>query len=39
MKRMHIHVAVEDLNDSIQFYRAIFGNTKDAGSANDTRPS
>ena len=26
MKRMHIHVAVEDLNDSIRFYRAMFGN-------------
>jgi hypothetical protein len=26
MKRMHIHVAVEDLNDSIQFYSAMFGN-------------
>lgn len=28
MKRMHIHVAVEDLNDSIRFYRAMFGNTE-----------
>ncbi|MGV7242423.1 ArsI/CadI family heavy metal resistance metalloenzyme [Caballeronia sordidicola] len=26
MKRMHIHVAVEDLSDSIQFYSAMFGN-------------
>jgi catechol 2,3-dioxygenase-like lactoylglutathione lyase family enzyme len=26
MKRMHIHVAVEDLNDSVRFYRAMFGN-------------
>jgi hypothetical protein len=26
MKRMHIHVAVEDLNDSIRFYSAMFGN-------------
>ena len=26
MKRMHIHVAVEDLDDSIRFYRAMFGN-------------
>jgi hypothetical protein len=26
MKRMHIHVAVEDLNDSIRFYSAVFGN-------------
>jgi len=26
MKRMHIHVAVKDLNDSIRFYRAMFGN-------------
>jgi hypothetical protein len=28
MKRMHIHVAVENLNDSIQFYRAMFGNVE-----------
>ena len=26
MKRMHIHVVVEDLNDSIRFYGAMFGN-------------
>ncbi|WP_158906141.1 ArsI/CadI family heavy metal resistance metalloenzyme [Burkholderia sp. L27(2015)] len=26
MKRMHIHIAVEDLNDSIRFYSAMFGN-------------
>jgi hypothetical protein len=26
MKRMHIHVAVEDLHDSVRFYRAMFGN-------------
>ncbi|CDY78493.1 Lactoylglutathione lyase @ Cadmium-induced protein CadI [Caballeronia glathei] len=30
MKRMHIHVAVEDLNDSIRFYRAMFGNAEPA---------
>jgi catechol 2,3-dioxygenase-like lactoylglutathione lyase family enzyme len=28
MKRMHIHVAVEDLNDSVRFYRAMFGNVE-----------
>jgi hypothetical protein len=28
MKRMHIHVAVEDLNDSIRFYSAMFGNAE-----------
>ncbi|PCE25970.1 glyoxalase/bleomycin resistance/dioxygenase family protein [Paraburkholderia acidicola] len=26
MKRMHIHVAVENLSDSIRFYSALFGN-------------
>ena len=26
MKRMHIHVAVENLDDSIRFYSAMFGN-------------
>lgn len=30
MKRMHIHVAVENLNDSIRFYRAMFGNAEPA---------
>ncbi|MFL9870186.1 ArsI/CadI family heavy metal resistance metalloenzyme [Paraburkholderia megapolitana] len=28
MKRMHIHVAVESLNDSIRFYSAMFGNVE-----------
>jgi hypothetical protein len=28
MKRMHIHVAVENLSDSIRFYRAVFGNAE-----------
>jgi hypothetical protein len=28
MKRMHIHVAVENLNDRIWFYRAMFGNVE-----------
>jgi hypothetical protein len=28
MKRMHIHVAVEDLNNSIRFYSAMFGNVE-----------
>jgi hypothetical protein len=28
MKRMHIHVAVEGLNDSIRFYSAMFGNVE-----------
>jgi hypothetical protein len=28
MKRMHIHVAVEDLSDSIRFYSAMFGNVE-----------
>ena len=28
MKRMHIHVAVEDLNHSIRFYNAMFGNVE-----------
>lgn len=26
MKRLHIHLAVEDLNKSIQFYSTMFGN-------------
>jgi hypothetical protein len=30
MKRMHIHVAVDNLNDSIQFYSAMFGNVEPA---------
>lgn len=28
MKRMHIHVSVENLEDSIRFYRAMFGNAE-----------
>jgi hypothetical protein len=28
MKRMHIHVSVENLDDSIRFYRAMFGNAE-----------
>jgi hypothetical protein len=28
MKRMHIHVAVENLGDSIRFYRAMFGDAE-----------
>jgi hypothetical protein len=28
MKRMHIHVCVENLNDSIRFYSAMFGNVE-----------
>jgi hypothetical protein len=28
MKRMHIHVSVENLSDSIPFYRAMFGNAE-----------
>ncbi|SIO23611.1 hypothetical protein SAMN05444165_1606 [Paraburkholderia phenazinium] len=28
MKRMHIHIAVENLGDSIRFYRAMFGNAE-----------
>lgn len=27
MKRMHIHISVDDLNKSIQFYNSIFGAT------------
>jgi hypothetical protein len=30
MKRMHIHVSVDDLNDSIRFYSAMFGNVEPA---------
>ncbi|TDV16507.1 ArsI/CadI family heavy metal resistance metalloenzyme [Paraburkholderia caballeronis] len=30
MKRMHIHVSVENLDDSIRFYRAMFGNAEPA---------
>ncbi|CAG4886732.1 ArsI/CadI family heavy metal resistance metalloenzyme [Paraburkholderia saeva] len=30
MKRMHIHIAVDDLDDSIQFYSAMFGNAEPA---------
>ncbi|OTP73777.1 ArsI/CadI family heavy metal resistance metalloenzyme [Caballeronia sordidicola] len=30
MKRMHIHVAVDNLNDSIRFYKAVFGNAEPA---------
>jgi hypothetical protein len=28
MKRMHIHVAVDNLDDSIRFYSAMFGNVE-----------
>ncbi|WP_206957282.1 ArsI/CadI family heavy metal resistance metalloenzyme [Trinickia acidisoli] len=28
MKRMHIHVAVDNLPDSIRFYKAMFGNAE-----------
>lgn len=28
MKRMHIHVSVENLDESIRFYRALFGNAE-----------
>lgn len=28
MKRMHIHVSVENLEDSIRFYSAMFGNAE-----------
>ncbi len=28
MKRMHIHVSVDNLDDSIRFYRAMFGNAE-----------
>ncbi|EIF35220.1 hypothetical protein BCh11DRAFT_03033 [Burkholderia sp. Ch1-1] len=28
MKRMHIHVSVENLGESIRFYRAMFGNAE-----------
>ncbi|RKF36171.1 ArsI/CadI family heavy metal resistance metalloenzyme [Paraburkholderia fungorum] len=28
MKRMHIHIAVENLGDSIRFYRAMFGDAE-----------
>ncbi|MDX9950534.1 MAG: glyoxalase/bleomycin resistance/dioxygenase family protein, partial [Methylophilaceae bacterium] len=27
MKRMHVHVSVDDLNKSIQFYNQLFGTT------------
>ncbi|MFL9897016.1 ArsI/CadI family heavy metal resistance metalloenzyme [Paraburkholderia fungorum] len=30
MKRMHIHVAVDNVNDSIRFYSAMFGNVEPA---------
>ena len=35
MKRMHIHVSVEDLDDSIRFYRAMFGNAEPTVLKND----
>jgi|SRR5471030_2650198 len=28
MKRMHVHVSVNDLNESVRFYRAMFGNVE-----------
>jgi hypothetical protein len=28
MKRMHLHVSVENLDDSIRFYRAMYGNAE-----------
>jgi hypothetical protein len=28
MKRMHVHVSVTDLNESVRFYRAMFGNVE-----------
>lgn len=28
MKRMHIHVSVQNLDESIRFYRAMFGNAE-----------
>ncbi|SDC57354.1 ArsI/CadI family heavy metal resistance metalloenzyme [Paraburkholderia lycopersici] len=28
MKRMHIHVSVDNLDESIRFYRAMFGNAE-----------
>jgi hypothetical protein len=30
MKRMHIHVTVEDFSESIRFYRAMFGDAEPA---------
>jgi catechol 2,3-dioxygenase-like lactoylglutathione lyase family enzyme len=35
MKRMHIHVSVENLEESIQFYRAMFGNAEPTVQKND----
>jgi hypothetical protein len=28
MKRMHVHVSVTDLNESVRFYSAMFGNVE-----------
>jgi hypothetical protein len=28
MKRMHVHVSVDNLDESIRFYRAMFGNAE-----------
>jgi hypothetical protein len=35
MKRLHIHVSVNDLSESIRFYTAMFGNTAPAVLKND----
>jgi catechol 2,3-dioxygenase-like lactoylglutathione lyase family enzyme len=35
MKRMHIHVAVENLADSVRFYSAVFGNVEPTATKSD----
>ena len=33
MKRFHVHVSVDDLDASIQFYSTVFGAAADGGQA------
>jgi catechol 2,3-dioxygenase-like lactoylglutathione lyase family enzyme len=35
MKRIHIHVSVQDLNESARFYSALFGNVEPTVSKSD----
>ncbi len=35
MKRIHIHVSVQDLNESVRFYSALFGNVEPTVSKPD----
>ena len=37
MKRMHVHVSVTDINKSIRFYSAMFGNVEPTVRKDDYR--